>query len=90
MSFQYREKKDSGPRTNEQITASEVRVISSSGKQLGIISIREALNHAEDEGFDLVEVSPDAKPPVCKILDYGKFLYEIEIQRKQDIVCQTP
>ena len=58
MSFQYREKKDSGPRTNEQITASEVRVISSSGKQLGIISIREALNHAEDEGFDLVEVAP--------------------------------
>ena len=63
MVFQYRAKKDSGPRTNEQITASEVRVISSTGEQLGIISIREALNHAEDEGYDLVEVSPDAKPP---------------------------
>ena len=83
MIFQYREKKDSGPRTNEQITASEVRVISSSGKQLGIISIREALNHAEDEGFDLVEVSPDAKPPVCKILDYGKLKYREQKSKKE-------
>ena len=83
MVFQYREKKASGPRTNEQITASEVRVISSSGKQLGIISIREALNHAEDEGFDLVEVSPDAKPPVCKILDYGKLKYREQKSKKE-------
>ena len=83
MVFQYREKKASGPRTNEQITASEVRVISSSGEQLGIISIREALNHAEDEGFDLVEVSPDAKPPVCKILDYGKLKYREQKSKKE-------
>ena len=83
MVFQYREKKASGPRTNEQITASEVRVISSSGAQLGIISIREALNHAEDEGFDLVEVSPDAKPPVCKILDYGKLKYREQKSKKE-------
>ena len=83
MNFQYREKKDSGPRTNEQITASEVRVISSSGEQLGIISIREALNYAEDEGFDLVEVSPDAKPPVCKILDYGKLKYREQKSKKE-------
>ncbi|SVA69233.1 uncharacterized protein METZ01_LOCUS122087, partial [marine metagenome] len=76
MVFQYRPKKDIGPRTNEQITASEVRVISSTGTQLGIISIREALNYAEDEGYDLVEVSPDAKPPVCKIIDYGKLKYK--------------
>ena len=83
MVFQYREKKVSGPRTNEQITASEVRVISSSGAQLGLISIREALNHAEDEGFDLVEVSPDAKPPVCKILDYGKLKYREQKSKKE-------
>ena len=83
MIFQYREKKHSGPRTNEKITASEVRVISSSGEQLGIISIREALNHAEDEGFDLVEVSPDAKPPVCKILDYGKLKYREQKSKKE-------
>ena len=83
MVFQYRAKKDSGPRTNEQIIASEVRVISSTGKQLGIISIREALNHAEDEGFDLVEVSPDAKPPVCKIIDYGKLKYKEQKSKKE-------
>ena len=83
MVFQYRAKKDSGPRTNEQITASEVRVISSTGKQLGIISVREALDHAEDEGYDLVEVSPDAKPPVCKIIDYGKLKYREQKSKKE-------
>jgi translation initiation factor IF-3 len=81
--FQYRSKKSSEPRTNEQITASEVRVISSTGVQLGIISIREALNHAEDEGYDLVEVSPDAKPPVCKIIDYGKLKYKEQKSKKE-------
>ncbi len=83
MAINQRVKKDTGPRTNEQITASEVRVISSSGKQLGIISIREALNHAEDEGFDLVEVSPDAQPPVCKIIDYGKLKYKEQKSKKE-------
>ena len=83
MVFNYRAKKDTGPRTNEQITASEVRVISSNGSQLGIISIREALNRAEDEGFDLVEVSPDAKPPVCKIIDYGKLKYKEQKSKKE-------
>ena len=83
MVFQYRAKKESGPRTNERITASEVRVISSTGEQLGIISIREALNRAEDEGYDLVEVSPDAKPPVCKIIDYGKLRYKEQKSKKE-------
>ena len=83
MVFHYRVKKDSGLRTNEQITASEVRVISSTGEQLGIISIREALNYAEDEGYDLVEVSPDAKPPVCKIIDYGKLKYREQKSKKE-------
>ena len=76
-------KKDSGPRTNEYITAGEVRVISSTGEQLGIISIREALNRAEDEGFDLVEVSPEANPPVCKIIDYGKLKYKEQKSKKE-------
>ena len=83
MVVNYRAKKNTGPRTNEQITASEVRVISSTGKQLGIISIREALNHAEDEGFDLVEVSPAANPPVCKIIDYGKLKYREQKSKKE-------
>ena len=83
MTLNYRTKKDNSLRTNEQITASEVRVISSSGKQLGIISIREALYHAEDEGFDLVEISPGAKPPVCKIIDYGKLKYKEQKSKKE-------
>ena len=82
MGLNYR-KKDTGPRTNEHITAGEVRVISSTGEQLGIISIREALNIAEDEGFDLVEVSPEAKPPVCKIIDYGKLKYKEQKSKKE-------
>ena len=82
MALNYRAKKDVGPRINEQITASRVRVISSTGAQLGIISIREALNYAEDEGYDLVEVSPDAKPPVCKIIDYGKLKYKEQKSKK--------
>ncbi|PPR55176.1 MAG: Translation initiation factor IF-3 [Alphaproteobacteria bacterium MarineAlpha5_Bin2] len=83
MALNYRAKKDVGPRTNKQITASQVRVISSTGAQLGIISIREALNYAEDEGYDLVEVSPDAKPPVCKIIDYGKLKYKEQKSKKE-------
>ena len=83
MSLNSKTKKNSGPRTNERITASEVRLISSSGEQLGILSIREALNKAEDEGFDLVEVSPDAKPPVCKVVDYGKLKYREQKSKKE-------
>jgi len=76
-------KKTIGPRINESITASEVRVISSTGKQLGILSIREALNQAEDEGFDLIEISPNARPPVCKIIDYGKLKYKEQKSKKE-------
>jgi len=83
LTLNYRAKKDTSLRTNEQITASEVRVISSNGKQLGIISIREALYHAEDEGFDLVEISPRANPPVCKIIDYGKLKYKEQKSKKE-------
>ena len=83
LNFNYKTKKEAGPRTNQHITASEVRVISSTGEQLGIISIREALDRAEDEGFDLVEVSPDANPPVCKIIDYGKLKYREQKSKKE-------
>ncbi len=83
MAVNFKTKKDIGPRINEQITASEVRLISSSGKQMGILSIREALIQAEDEGFDLVEVSPEANPPVCKIIDYGKLKYREQKSKKE-------
>ena len=62
-------------RTNRRIKAREVRVIGSGGEQLGVLTIDQALAKAQEEGMDLVEVSPLAKPPVCKIMDYGKFKY---------------
>jgi len=63
-------------RLNEEIRVREVRLIDETGKQLGIYPIREALRLAEDRGLDLVEVAPAANPPVCRLLDYSKFLYE--------------
>lgn len=63
-------------RINKFITAKEVRLIGQDGEQLGVISIRDALAKAEELGLDLVEVAPGANPPVCKILDYGKFKYK--------------
>ena len=61
---------------NEDITSSEVRLISENGEQLGVVSIEVALEKASEAGLDLIEVGPNSKPPVCKILDYGKLKYE--------------
>ena len=63
-------------RINEQIRVPEVRLIDAEGEQAGIVSVRAALHAAEESGLDLVEISPTAKPPVCRIMDYGKFLFE--------------
>ena len=63
-------------RTNRRIRARELRVIGPEGEQLGVIPLETALAKAQEFGLDLVEVSPMAKPPVCKIMDYGKFKYE--------------
>jgi len=68
---------------NKGIRASQVRVVGSDGEQIGIMPIEEALKIAGDEALDLVEVSPDAKPPVCKIMDHGKYKYELT-KRKQE------
>jgi translation initiation factor IF-3 len=65
-------------RINDQIDVPEVRLIADSGEMLGVVSLREAIARADDAGLDLVEVSPTAQPPVCKILDYGKFKYEAQ------------
>lgn len=64
------------PRVNRQIKAREVRVIDENGKNLGVMFIMQALNMAEEKGLDLVEVSPNATPPVVRIMDYGKYKYE--------------
>ena len=61
---------------NERIKAPEIRVVDADGTMLGVMSPREALQLAENKGLDLVEIAPTAKPPTCKILDYGKYLYE--------------
>jgi translation initiation factor IF-3 len=65
-----------GPRTNERIRVREVRLIDSNGQQVGIVATHKALEQAQGEGLDLVEVSPTARPPVCKIMDFGKYKYE--------------
>ena len=67
-----------GPRVNGAIRVPKVRCIDPEGNQLGVLDTREALEKAEDFGLDLVEVQPNADPPVCKILDYGKFKYEAQ------------
>jgi len=67
-----------GPRTNERIRALEVQVISSDKKNLGTFSIKEAVEMAKQEGLDLIEISPNANPPVCKITDIGKYRYDLQ------------
>ncbi|MCL2179414.1 MAG: translation initiation factor IF-3 [Proteobacteria bacterium] len=78
-------------RTNRRIRAREVRVVGAQGEQLGVLTLEAALAHAAQEGLDLVEVNPMAKPPVCKIMDYGRFKYEEkkkanETKKKQVVV----
>ena len=69
------------PPINENITAREVRLIGAEGEQIGIVSIQEAMAAAEEAKLDLVEISPDAEPPVCRIMDYGKHIFEKKKQQ---------
>lgn len=78
-------------RVNEEIRAREVRLISETGEQLGIVSLKEALNISLEKGLDLVEIAPLAKPPVCRLMDYGKFKFEQskrekEARKKQKVI----
>ena len=73
------------PPINENITAREVRLIGAEGEQIGIVSIQEAMAAAEEAKLDLVEISPDAEPPVCRIMDYGKHIFE---KKKQQAVAR--
>ncbi|HEY4254579.1 MAG TPA: translation initiation factor IF-3 [Roseomonas sp.] len=80
-----------GPRVNEEIRVPQVRLIDKDGEMLGVMTAREALMRAYDVGLDLLEISPNAVPPVCKILDYGKYKYEQqkkanEARKKQKVV----
>lgn len=85
------ERESSGPKINDAIRAREVRLIDETGQNVGVVSKFDALARAEQAGLDLVEVSPDAEPPVCKILDFGKYKYQeqkkaAEARKHQKIV----
>ncbi|MDC1095089.1 translation initiation factor IF-3 [Planktomarina temperata] len=83
--------RETGPRINERIRGSELRLIDENGENIGVVTPERALIMAEDAGLDLVEISPNANPPVCKIMDFGKFKYEsqkkeAEARKKQKII----
>ena len=75
--FQKRTK-DRGPRSNNRILSPEVQVISNEGENLGILSTNEAVSKAKNQGLDLIEIAPNANPPVCKIMDMGKYKYDAQ------------
>ncbi len=83
--------RETGPRVNEKIRSPEIRLIGADGENVGVVSPDRALDMADEAGLDLVEISPNASPPVCKIMDYGKFKYEqqkreSEARKKQKII----
>ncbi|MEO0861840.1 MAG: translation initiation factor IF-3 [Pseudomonadota bacterium] len=83
--------RDTGPRVNDRIRAVEIRLIGAEGENVGVVSPAKARAMAEDAGLDLVEISPNATPPVCKIMDFGKFKYEqqkkeAEARKKQKTI----
>ena len=91
QNYFQRRTKPKGPRANERIRAQQVQVISSDKKNLGTFSIKEAVEMAKQEGLDLIEISPNANPPVCKITDIGKYRYDLQkkankAKKKQKIV----
>ena len=86
-----RKTKPRGPKANNRINSPEVQVIASNGENLGIISTNKAISMAKEEGLDLIEIAPNAKPPVCKIIDMGKYKYDAQkkankAKKKQKIV----
>lgn len=83
--------RETGPRVNDRIRGGEIRLIGADGENVGVVSPARALQMAEEAGLDLVEISPNAEPPVCKIMDFGKFKYEqqkreAEARKKQHII----
>ncbi|GIG23122.1 hypothetical protein Cch01nite_38460 [Cellulomonas chitinilytica] len=79
----------SEPRINDRIRVAEVRLVGPNGEQVGIVRVEDALRLAQDADLDLVEVAPDARPPVCKIMDYGKFKYEADMKAREARRNQT-
>ena len=91
QNYFQRRTKDRGPKANNRINSPEVQVIASSGENLGILNTNQAIAMAKEEGLDLIEIAPKANPPVCKIIDMGKFKYDAQkkankAKKKQKIV----
>ena len=91
QNYFQRRTKDKGPKSNNRITAPEVQVIGSDGDNIGILNTNEAISMAKEQGLDLIEIAPNAKPPVCKIIDMGKYKYDAQkkanvAKKKQKIV----
>ena len=91
QNYFQRRTKDRGPKSNNRTTAPEVQVIGSDGDNIGILNTNEAISMAKEQGLDLIEIAPNAKPPVCKIIDMGKFKYDAQkkanvAKKKQKIV----
>ena len=80
--FQKRTR-DRGPKSNNRINSPEVQVIASNGENLGILNTNEAISMAKEEGLDLIDIAPNAKPPVCKIIDIGKYKYDPQKKANQ-------
>ena len=91
QNYFQRKTKPRGPKANNRINSPEVQVISSNGENLGILNTNKAISMAKEEGLDLIEIAPNAKPPVCKIIDMGKYKYDAQkkankAKKKQKIV----
>ena len=87
-----RRSKPQGPKFNQQIRAIDVQVIGSDGNNVGILTLKKAIELAKEEGLDLIEISPNANPPVCKIMDMGKYKYDLQkktniAKKKQKVVA---
>ena len=78
QNYFQRRTKDRGPRSNNRISSPEVQVIESDGNNLGILNTNEAISMAKKQGLDLIEIAPNANPPVCKIMDMGKYKYDAQ------------
>ena len=91
QNYFQRRTKDKGPRSNNRIFSPEVQVINSDGENLGILNTTEAIAKAKNQGLDLIEIAPNANPPVCKIMDMGKYKYDAQkkanlAKKKQKII----
>ena len=87
-----RRSRPQGPKSNQQIRAIDVQVIGSDGNNVGILTLKKAIELAKEEGLDLIEISPNANPPVCKIMDMGKYKYDLQkktniAKKKQKVVA---